>query len=163
MTFAPELLQSLKTAPLQLESFFAMIPAAQQRWKPDSWEGTPGEMFSAAEHLSHVRDIEIDGYQVRIRRLLQEENPELISLDSYQLAREKNYAADDPASALKQFRDARRETLELLEAVTPEQLDRRGHFEGYGDVTLKGIVHFLSSHDQQHLACLQWLMGKMSA
>jgi hypothetical protein len=36
-------------------------------------------------------------------------------------------------------------------------------FEGYGRVTLRGLVHYLCSHDQQHLSGLQWLLGKIDA
>jgi hypothetical protein len=28
---------------------------------------------------------------------------------------------------------------------------------------MRGLVHFLCSHDQQHLAGLQWLLGKIEA
>jgi hypothetical protein len=30
-------------------------------------------------------------------------------------------------------------------------------------VTLRALVHYLCSHDQQHLAGLQWLLGKLDA
>jgi hypothetical protein len=35
--------------------------------------------------------------------------------------------------------------------------------QGYGGVTVRGLVHYLCSHDQQHLAGLSWLLGKMEA
>ena len=56
-----------------------------------------------------------------------------------------------------------RQTLAWLAELRPEQYERRAIFEGYGPVTLLGLVHFLCSHDQQHLAGLQWLLGKISA
>jgi hypothetical protein len=42
-------------------------------------------------------------------------------------------------------------------------LARRAEFEHYGPVTLRGLIHYLCSHDQQHLAGLQWLLGKIGA
>ena len=36
-------------------------------------------------------------------------------------------------------------------------------FEGYGPLTLRALVHYLCSHDQQHLAGLQWLLGKIES
>jgi hypothetical protein len=42
-------------------------------------------------------------------------------------------------------------------------LDRTAEFEGYGALTLRSLVHYLCSHDQQHLAGLQWLLGKIDA
>ena len=40
---------------------------------------------------------------------------------------------------------------------------RTGVLEGYGPLTLRSLVHYLCSHDQQHLAGLQWLLGKIAA
>jgi hypothetical protein len=64
------------------------VPSDRLRWKPEVWDGSPGESFSALEHVCHVRDIERDGYRVRIRRLLDENDPSLVSLDGDELARE---------------------------------------------------------------------------
>jgi hypothetical protein len=36
-------------------------------------------------------------------------------------------------------------------------------FEGYGPLTMRSLIHYLCSHDQQHLAGLQWLAGKIDA
>ena len=30
-------------------------------------------------------------------------------------------------------------------------------------VTLRGLAHYLCSHDQQHLSGLQWLLGKIES
>ncbi len=55
------------------------------------------------------------------------------------------------------------QTLALLRSLDESQLRRRARFEGYGPVTLRALVHYLCSHDQQHLAGLQWLLGKIEA
>jgi hypothetical protein len=62
-----------------------------------------------------------------------------------------------------EFREARARTLELLRGLDDAQLQRPALFEGYGRVTLRGLVHYLCSHDQQHLSGLQWLLGKIDA
>jgi hypothetical protein len=49
----------------------------------------------------------------------------------------------------------------MLTGLSAAQWERRALFDGYGPLTLRGLVHFLCSHDQQHLAGLQWLMGKI--
>jgi len=123
----------------------------------------PGETFTALEQVCHVRDIEIDGYQVRIQRVLAESDPFLPSLDGYVLAKERRYAGDDAAEALASFRAARTRTVALVDALSDHELQRRGVFEGYGAVTLEGLVQFLCSHDQQHLACLHWLLGRIAS
>ena len=149
--------------PNEIERAFAQIRPHLRDWKPTSWDGVPGEMFTALEQLCHMRDVEIDGYQVRIERLLREEAPHLVSIDGYALAAERRYAEEDPARVLTAFRAARLKTVEILVIVRPAEWGRRGDFEGYGPVTLAGLVHYLRSHDQQHLSCMHWLIGKMHA
>ena len=158
-----DLITTLGAMPDQLDRLFRSFPEGFARWTPPSWDGIPGEAYPAVGQICHVRDIEIDGYQVRIRRLLDERQPKLVSLDGDSLALERRYAEADPEEALAAFRAARRGTLELLEGISAEQLRRDGAFEGYGPVTLEGLLHFLCSHDQQHLACLQWLLGKFAS
>jgi hypothetical protein len=89
--------------------------------------------------------------------------PDLPSLDGYALAEERRYAATDPHEALAAFRDARAETLAMIRGFTAAELGRRATFAEYGTATLAALVHYLSAHDRQHVACLHWLMGKMSA
>ncbi len=158
-----EILDELASMPDALDGLFARVPADARGWEPESWDGFPGETFSALGQVCHVRDIEIDGYRNRIARLLKEEQPRLVSIDSYALARERGYDEQDPIAALSLFRRARGETIERLRGVRASDWSRRGHFEGYGAVTLTGLAHFLASHDQQHLACLHWLLGKIAS
>ncbi|MBO9688486.1 MAG: DinB family protein [Mitsuaria chitosanitabida] len=159
----PVTLEALAAFPRLLAAHFALFPVDARHWAPASWDGVPSEPLTAIEQLCHVRDIEIDGYQRRIRRTLTEEDPLLVSLDTDQLARDRRYGEDDPARALAAFAAARRETLAMLATVTPAQLQRRARFEGYGPLTFKALVHYLCSHDQQHLAGLQWVLGQHDA
>jgi hypothetical protein len=156
-------LDALAAFPAQLAAHFALFPVEARHWAPASWEGVPSEPLTAVEQVCHVRDIEIDGYQQRIRRTLEEDEPLLPSLDTEALARERRYGKDDPAYALATFAAARSETLALLASITPEQLARRARFEGYGPLTFKSLIHYLCSHDQQHLAGLQWVLGQYDA
>jgi DinB superfamily len=156
-------LAALAAFPAQLEAHYAAIPAEYRRWNPPSWDGIPSEHFNALGQVCHVRDIEIDGYHARLRRTLAEAHPVLASIDSEALAVERNYSYDDADAALAAFRAARAATLALLADVAPHQWQRTAEFEGYGVVTLQGLVHYLCSHDQQHLAGMQWLLGKIDA
>jgi len=157
----PATLQAMADFPGLLEQFYEAIPESHRNWTPPSWEGIPSETFPALGQVCHVRDIEIDGYHVRIERTLTEENPVLVSLDGYVLERERGYATADAREALAAFRAARAKTMAMLAGLTPEALARTAEFEGYGALTLRSLVHYLCS--QQHLAGLQWLMGKIDA
>jgi hypothetical protein len=155
-------LAALEKFPGELEQHFSAFEPRFAHWAPPSWEGVPSEPFTAIEQLCHVRDIEIEGYQTRIRRMLQEMNPMLPSIDSEMLARERGYGNEDGSAVIAEFRTARAQTIDLIRALDATQFERTAIFEGYGAVTLRGLVHYLCSHDQQHLAGLQWLLGKVS-
>jgi hypothetical protein len=159
----PATLQAMADFPRQLEQFYEAIPESHRNWTPPSWEGIPSETFSALGQVCHVRDIEIDGYHVRIQRTLAEANPLLASLDGYVLEQERSYATADAREALAAFSAARAKTMAILTGLPPEALERTAEFEGYGALTLRSLVHYLCSHDQQHLAGLQWLLGKIDA
>ena len=156
-------LNALRAFPAQFESHYALIPATHKHWAPASWDGAPSEALTAIEQVCHIRDIEIDGYHRRIERALSEDNPFLPSLDTDALVRDRRYGEADAREALAAFREARSKTLQIVEGLTPAQLARTAVFEGYGRVTVQGLIHYLCSHDQQHLAGLQWLLGKMGS
>jgi hypothetical protein len=156
-------LSALAAFPEQLEAHYAAIPAEFKHWAPPSWEGAPSESFTAIEQICHVRDIEVDGYHVRFQRTLHEVNPTLLSIDGEALAKERSYATSSAAEVFAVFRAARAKTVRLLSELTPEQFMRAAVFEGYGALTLRSLAHYLCSHDQQHLAGLQWLLGMIES
>ena len=156
-------LKALAEFPEQLKNFYDAVPGDRKDWAPEFWDGVPSETLTAIEQICHVRDIEIDGYHSRFNRTLQEANPVLESLDTYELAKQRDYTNANAEEVLSSFRRARNKTVQLLSTLTPDQFSRTAVFDGYGTVTLKGLVHYLCSHDQQHLSGLQWLLGKIEA
>lgn len=154
-------LAALAQFPDLLEAHYAAIPRGFAQWAPVSWQGIPSEPFTPIEQLCHVRDIEIDGYHVRLRRALREERPLLAAIDGEALARERGYASADAARVCSSFRVARGETVRLIAQLNGEQLERTAVFAEHGVVTVRALIHFLCSHDQQHLAGLQWLLGRI--
>lgn len=156
-------LNALSVFPLQLEMSFVAFPSSARHWAPPSWTGMPGEPLTAIEQLCHVRDIEIDGYQLRLERTLTEVRPLLPAIDSQALAATRGYGLAHPDAVLGEFRRARARTLQLIAGLDEAQLQRSAELAGLGPVTLRSLVHLLCSHDQQHLAGLQWLLAQYSA
>jgi hypothetical protein len=152
----------LAAFPAQLEAHFHCFPTNYQNWRPPSWDGIPSERLTAIEQLCHIKDVEIEGYQVRIRRTRAENNPVLADLPGELMAQERRYASADASLVLKEFTAARAATVADIRACSDSELDRVATFEGK-PITLAGLVHFLCSHDCQHLAGLQWLLAKMAA
>ena len=156
-------IESLRTFPEKLRAFVATVPPEALDWRPASWEGIPSEELTIRQQLCHLRDIEADGYIVRFRRVLAEQSPTLDSIDTYALIEPRDYDRTDTAAAIDAFTTARKQTMQILDGLEPKQLARRGVFDGYGNVTLAGLIHYLCSHDQQHVAGIQWLLGQQAA
>jgi predicted transcriptional regulator len=70
-------ISALTAFPDRLAECFAMFPDASQNWRPKSWDGIPSERLTAIEQICHVRDIEADGYHVRIARIPHENTPRI--------------------------------------------------------------------------------------
>ena len=107
--------------------------------------------FSAVETICHLRDIEVEGYTVRINRLLNEELPSLPDIDGARLAVERHYNSQNIQQALDAFRQARIQNVRILRGLAPEQLGRAGTLEGVGDVTLERLLLMMREHDEDHL------------
>lgn len=163
MDLLPHNLNSLRSFPAALRDLLSGIPQEALDWRPASWEGIPSEMLTIRQQICHMRDIEADGYTQRFQRLLTENEPLLESIDGYALVECRQYDQTEIATALDAFEAAREKTMRILDRVDSTALARRGMFEGYGPVTVRGLIHFLCSHDQQHLAGIQWLLGMKEA
>lgn len=155
------LIGSLESFPQRLELCYAAFPESMHNWRPRSWEGIPSERLTAIEQICHVLDVERDGYHVRIQRVLEEERPVLPDIPGEQLAVDRRYAAENATDVLHGFRLARAATLSMISGLTQPQWQRVAIFEG-APTTLQGLINFLCSHDNQHLAGLHWLLGKMA-
>ena len=109
------------------------------------------EEFSVLENICHLRDIEIEGYSTRIRRILSEEHPVLADIDGSRLAVERAYNQQNLNEALQAFSNARQQNVALLRSTNEEQLSRSGELEGVGEVTLGKLLLLMNAHDEGHL------------
>jgi hypothetical protein len=144
------LLQRLQDFPHQLRAFVAQFDHDLRKRAPDGG-------FSLVEHLCHLRDLEREGFMLRIRRVLAETMPELQEIDGSTLALERDYQSQDAAAALAAWCDARDETLALLRAALPAQAARTGIYGGFGVVTLASLAQGIAEHDSAHWRELQGL------
>jgi hypothetical protein len=153
-------IDALAAFPNQLTYFYECFPRDRRNWKPPSWEGIPSERLTAIEQICHIFDVEVEGYQLRFSRIVSELAPELPDLLGEQMAIERKYAIYDAPTVLRKFAEARAKTVEAIKHFSHDEFERIGIFENMR-TTLAGMVHFLCSHDCQHLSGLQWLLGKL--
>lgn len=119
--------------------------------EPQAQVRTPVSDFSLLEHVCHLRDIDAEGYAVRIQRLLKEVSPQLADLDGARLAVDRSYNDQDLQQALASFVENRARIIDLISNLTEAQKDRSGHLETVGEVTVKSLLNMMRVHDESHL------------
>ncbi len=137
---------TLASMPDFIADLLAEIPAGQLARKPKAG----ADYFSVLEQICHLRDIEIEGYAVRLRRILLETRPELPGIDGGQLASERNYLAQGAGSAFAAFLEAREKNMSRLRTLIPQELERTALLGGTGEITLEQMIAMWVEHDMGH-------------
>lgn len=148
---AKQAIAALKLMPETLRRHVAGITDAELHDQPE------GGYFSVLENICHLRDIEIEGYSVRLKRILAEEHPNLADINGDQLARERHYNQQPLTPALDTFTKARHANLTILGKVTEAQLTRTAYLERVGEITLGKLLGIWVEHDQGHIHELEKL------
>ena len=149
------LLKSLDETPNQLAHSTAGLSNTEVRF-----QNSPDE-FSVLENICHLRDLELQGYTPRIRRILAETDPALADFDGARVAAESSYNNEEPGFALQAFQTARRENIEVLRTLTEGQLNRAGTLAGVGTITLRRLAEMMREHDEGHLEDLRVLSQRL--
>jgi hypothetical protein len=121
-----------------------------------------GGDFSLVEQACHLRDLEREGYLVRLGRMLAEDRPELAGFDGGTVARERDYPSQDARSAARDFALARGELIAGLAALAPAQLCRTAMFGGK-PITIADLVSMIADHDHGHREEIARLVASLEA
>jgi hypothetical protein len=140
-----ETLQILARMPAMISELLSGVPPESIRVRLSP------EEFSVVENICHLRDIEVEGYTVRIRRLLEEDNPQLDDIDGARLAVERDYNRQNLNSALETFTFARKKNVELLSVIKKDDWQRKGSMQGVGEIKLETLIEMMIEHDAGHL------------
>ena len=140
------LLANLESLPNELDHLVKDSSDDELRWRP-----IPNK-WSIGEILVHLRDVEREVFQTRLRRTLHEDSPVFELWDQERVAEERNYREQDPRAALGEFRELRTQTVSLLEGVPVEAWERVGVHPERGPATVEGLVtRQIKSHDLPHM------------
>jgi hypothetical protein len=140
------LLANLRSLPNELHDLVEGMSDDELRWRP-----IPSK-WSIGEILAHLRDVEREAFQVRLRRTLDEDNPLFELWDQDRAASDRNYVEQSGREALEAFTAARTETADTLERVPVEQWGRVGVHPERGAATLEEqVTRQIKSHDLSHL------------
>jgi hypothetical protein len=139
-----ELVSRLHAMPALLEDCAPALPRQE-------WTRQPGPgLFSLVEHCCHLRDLEEEGYTLRLRRMLREERPGLDDFDGGAVAARRSYPSQDLQEALRAFTDARTANLALLSGLDAAALGRTATFGEHGTITVEGLAQLMVEHDASH-------------
>jgi len=110
---------------------------------------TSPDAFCLIEHACHLRDLEREGYGVRLRRMLEESAPSLAGFEGDVVARQRNYMVQDPRDAAAEFAVARAAFLARAEALTDAEMARTASFGGR-TITMGDLFAMMVEHDEGH-------------
>jgi DinB superfamily len=140
-----QLMATLATMPAFLATRFGAMTDDEARERANG-------MPSPVEQVWHLADLELEGFGVRIERLLNEDNPQLADFDGTAIGERRNYQTKSLRQGMIAFARARADNIEALARVTPAQWTRRGEQDGVGRVSLCDIPAMMAEHDAAHRA-----------
>ena len=145
----------------QLAAMPAFLEAAIDAAPRDALAARPGpEEFSLVEHACHLRDLEREGYLLRVRRVLAEARPALEPFDGAKVAAERDYLRQDARVAAREFAAARGELTGLLAPLTADDLRREARF-GDQPVCLGDLIAMMVEHDRGHRDEIEQLVEEL--
>jgi DinB family protein len=106
--------------------------------------------FSLVEQAWHLADLEGEGFGERIRRLLEEADPQLADFDAARVAAERHYREKPLWEGVAAFAAARTANLAVLRDVPAEAWSRSGRQEGVGRIALRDVPRMMQEHDDSH-------------
>ena len=139
------MLAILRATPAALDTLIRQKPYEKIQQRPQAGE------WSAGEIICHLRDVEIEVYLPRVRKVISEINPFLPGVDTDPWATERNYVSQDPKDALHSFVNARMELITMLKSLDPTGWDRQARHAIIGPTSLRELVNILLSHDRLHI------------
>jgi hypothetical protein len=147
------MLDELQRMPAMLSETVRAMPASRWTWQPAA------SAFSLLEHACHLRDLEAEAYQVRIRRIVDEDLPTLQEVDGSAWAIERDYQRQSMEQAVADFARHRAATVQMLAQALPLHAGRKGLFGGFGIVTLQGLAQEIARHDAEHRKEMEGLLA----
>ncbi len=134
-----------------LESTCALLEAEITALGDDEarWHPAPGE-WCVNEVLGHLIESERRGFNARIRLILEKDHPTLEPWDQATVARERKDCDRMAASLWMEFMGVRHDSVSLVRALRPAELERSGLHRKVGELRVKDLLHEWVHHDRNH-------------
>lgn len=110
--------------------------------------------WSIREIICHLRDCEVV-YGFRYRKMIAEDNAELVAFDQDRFATQTAYARQDARAAVDAFTALREANVELLKIGGKSVVGRGGKHAEYGPISVEQLVRHIVEHDRNHLGQIE--------
>ena len=110
--------------------------------------------WAAKEILCHMRDTE-EQFMNRFQNIIAADEPKLVAVQAERWASDRQYLRNDGFDALDSFKRRRKEVLEFLQGLKPEQWERGGIHPTRGRMSIKDFVTIMAGHDESHVEQLK--------
>lgn len=115
-----------------------------------SHEPTPDD-WALTEIICHLRDTEREIHQMQIKLFAEQNEPFIPRPDTGVWASHRDYLHENGISALKEFNEARRETLKMLKQVAPGEWGNKARHAIFGPTNFLEVIGFIADHDRMHI------------
>ncbi|MBI5944676.1 MAG: DinB family protein [Chloroflexi bacterium] len=113
-------------------------------------EPTPHD-WSLTELICHMRDTEREIHHMQIRLFKEQGEPFIPRPDTGVWASQRDYLHENGVAALKEFNDARRETLALLNKFDRDDWNHKARHAIFGPTNFLEVIGFIADHDRMHI------------
>jgi len=135
----------LRAAGAQIAAEVGAMSEAVARYHPADGE------WCAKEVVGHLIEAERRGFAGRIRTLLAEENPAFVRWDQTEVARRRRDCERLTLELLAEFVSLRDESVDLVAALEPADLPRRGDHPTVGVLAIGDLLAEWVHHDRNHM------------
>lgn len=147
------ILSSLEGTPDVLEQLLRGVKAEDVAWdrRPDP------DRFTIREVVAHLADWD-DVFLDRMTRTREQVEPILQGYDEGQVAKDRDYAHQDPHANLARFRKEREALIAFLRSLTAAEWERIGRHSEIGSISLESQAALICGHDGYHTRQIaEWL------
>ena len=135
----------LEATAAAIRSEVEALPEEVRQWRP-----APGE-WCVNEVLGHLLEAERRGFAGRIRLLLEEDEPRLETWDQVAVAGDRGDCERPGLEPMAEFLAERVISVELVQGLSDESLERGGEHVTVGHVTVRELLQEWVHHDRNHL------------
>ncbi len=117
------------------------------------WHPAPGE-WCANECVGHLIEADLRGFSGRIRRILAAPKgvePHEEGWDQVAIAAARADCSRPPGDLVAEMEAGRRDAIELVGSLQPDDMERAAIHAAVGRVTVKGLLNEWVFHDRNHV------------